>query len=224
MQVIETLAEGLKRELKVVIPAKDMEAQMNERLADVKDRVRINGFRPGKVPVAHLKKIYGKSIMADLVNEIIRDKPTDDPVRARRKVGDPAGNRHDRGPGRSREDPRRPGRLRVHAVLRNHPADRAEGRLRHQGHPRSRRDRRQGSRRADPQDRRERPHLRNQEGQGRRGRPRHHGLRSARSTARPSRAARTRTPSCVLGSSRFIPGLRRPAGRRSRPATRRPSP
>ena len=77
MQVIETLAEGLKRELKVVIPAKDMEARMNERLAEVKDRVKINGFRPGKVPAAHLKKIYGKSIMADLVNEIVRDKPTE---------------------------------------------------------------------------------------------------------------------------------------------------
>ena len=76
MQVIETLSEGLKRELKVVIPAKDMEAQMNERLADAKDRVRIDGFRPGKVPVAHLKKMYGKSIMAELVNEIVRDRPT----------------------------------------------------------------------------------------------------------------------------------------------------
>jgi trigger factor len=75
MQVIETLAEGLKREIKVVIPAKDMEAQMNERLEDVKGKVRINGFRPGKVPFAHLKKMYGKSIMAELVNEIVRDRP-----------------------------------------------------------------------------------------------------------------------------------------------------
>ena len=75
MQVIETLAEGLKREIKVVIPAKDMEQRMNERLADVKDKVRINGFRPGKVPASHVKKMYGKSIMAELVNEIIRDKP-----------------------------------------------------------------------------------------------------------------------------------------------------
>ncbi|MBB3403674.1 trigger factor [Rhizobium sp. BK347] len=75
MQVIETLAEGLKREIKVVIPAKDMEVRMNERLAEVKDKVRINGFRPGKVPVSHLKKVYGKSIMADLVNEIVRDQP-----------------------------------------------------------------------------------------------------------------------------------------------------
>ncbi|WP_337266927.1 trigger factor [Oryzifoliimicrobium ureilyticus] len=76
MQVTETLAEGLKREIKVVIPAKDMESKMNERLADVKDKVRINGFRPGKVPVAHIKKLYGKSIMADLVNEIVREQPT----------------------------------------------------------------------------------------------------------------------------------------------------
>ncbi|ASY62854.1 Cell division trigger factor [Sinorhizobium sojae CCBAU 05684] len=77
MQVIETLAQGLKRELKVVIPADEMEARMNERLAEVKDRIRINGFRPGKVPVAHLKKVYGKSIMADLVNELVREKPTE---------------------------------------------------------------------------------------------------------------------------------------------------
>src|SRR3954464_5494774 len=76
MQVIETLAEGLKREIKVVIPAKDMENKMNERLADVKDKGRINGFRPGKVPAGHLKKLYGKSVMADLVNEIVRDQPT----------------------------------------------------------------------------------------------------------------------------------------------------
>jgi trigger factor len=76
MQVIETLAEGLKRELKVVIPAKDMEQRLNERLAEVKDKVRINGFRPGKVPVSHVKKMYGKSIMAELVNEIVRERPS----------------------------------------------------------------------------------------------------------------------------------------------------
>jgi Bacterial trigger factor protein (TF) len=77
MQVIETLAEGLKRELKVVIPAADMKARLDERLVDAKDKVRINGFRPGKVPVGHLKKMYGKSIMADLVNELVREKPSE---------------------------------------------------------------------------------------------------------------------------------------------------
>jgi len=77
MQVIETLAQGLKRELKVVIPAKDMEARMNERLEEVKNRVKINGFRPGKVPFAHMKKVYGKSVMAELVNEIIQNRPNE---------------------------------------------------------------------------------------------------------------------------------------------------
>lgn len=77
MQVTETLNEGLKRELKVVIPASDMEAKMNERLADAKDKVRLNGFRPGKVPMSHLKKTYGKSIMAELVNEIVEQRPNE---------------------------------------------------------------------------------------------------------------------------------------------------
>ena len=77
MQVTETLSEGLKRELKVVVPAKDMESQMNEKLADAKDKVRINGFRPGKVPISHLKKVYGRSIMAELVNETIQNKPNE---------------------------------------------------------------------------------------------------------------------------------------------------
>ncbi len=77
MQVTETLSEGLKREIKIVIPAKDMESQMNERLVDAKDKVRLNGFRPGKVPMGHMRKMYGKSIMAELVNEMINQKPTE---------------------------------------------------------------------------------------------------------------------------------------------------
>ncbi|MCY0147061.1 trigger factor [Hoeflea sp. G2-23] len=75
MQVTETLAEGLKRELKVVVPVKDMEAQLNEKLAEAKGKMKINGFRPGKVPISHLKKVYGRSIMAQLVNEMIQEKP-----------------------------------------------------------------------------------------------------------------------------------------------------
>ena len=76
MQVTETLAEGLKRELKVVVSAADMNSQMNEKLAEAKGKMQIKGFRPGKVPISHLKKMYGKSIMAQLVNEMIQEKPT----------------------------------------------------------------------------------------------------------------------------------------------------
>lgn len=71
MQVTETLNSGLKREIKIVVPAKDMEERLNKRLDDAKGKVRINGFRPGKVPVQHLRKMYGKSFMAEIVNEIL---------------------------------------------------------------------------------------------------------------------------------------------------------
>jgi trigger factor len=71
MQVTETLNSGLKRQIKVTVPAKDMEAKLVERLTAAKDKVRINGFRPGKVPLQHVRKMYGKSFMAEVVNEIL---------------------------------------------------------------------------------------------------------------------------------------------------------
>ena len=73
MQVTETLSEGLKREFKVVVPAGDLDHKVNERLAELKDRVRIDGFRPGKVPVAHLRRLYGKSTMAEVIEAAVRD-------------------------------------------------------------------------------------------------------------------------------------------------------
>jgi trigger factor len=73
MQVTETLSEGLKHEFKVSVPASDLDAKAGARLVDLKDKVRLNGFRPGKVPVSHLKKVYGRSVMAETIDETIRD-------------------------------------------------------------------------------------------------------------------------------------------------------
>ena len=73
MQVTETLSEGLKREYKVVVPAAELDAKVSQRLDDLKGRVRINGFRPGKVPVAHLKRMYGRSAMAEVIEATVRD-------------------------------------------------------------------------------------------------------------------------------------------------------
>lgn len=73
MQVTETSAAGLKREYKVVVPATDLEAKVNARLDDLKGRVQLRGFRPGKVPVAHLKRIYGKSAMAEVIENAVRE-------------------------------------------------------------------------------------------------------------------------------------------------------
>ena len=73
MQVTETLSEGLKREYKVVVPAAELDAKVNARLDELKDRIRINGFRPGKVPVTHLKRMYGRSAMAEVIEATVRD-------------------------------------------------------------------------------------------------------------------------------------------------------
>lgn len=71
MQVTETLNQGLKRELKLVVPAHDLSSRLDARLNEMKDRVRINGFRPGKVPVAHLKRLVGRQEMAQIIDTVI---------------------------------------------------------------------------------------------------------------------------------------------------------
>jgi trigger factor len=73
MEVTETVSDGLKREYKVVVPAADLAVKVDERLVELKDRVRINGFRPGKVPVAHLKRLYGRSAMAETIENAVRE-------------------------------------------------------------------------------------------------------------------------------------------------------
>jgi trigger factor len=73
MQVTETSSTGLKREYRVVVPATDLEAKVNERLDDLRGRVQLRGFRPGKVPVAHLKRLYGKSAMAEVIEATVQE-------------------------------------------------------------------------------------------------------------------------------------------------------
>lgn len=73
MQVTETLSQGLKREFKVVLPATELEQRLNDELSTLKDRVRINGFRPGKVPVGHLRRVYGRSVMADVLQNAVNE-------------------------------------------------------------------------------------------------------------------------------------------------------
>ncbi len=71
MQATETLSQGLKREYQVVLPAGELAEKLDAQIASMKDKVQIKGFRPGKVPVGHLKRVYGKSIMGDVVQEAV---------------------------------------------------------------------------------------------------------------------------------------------------------
>jgi len=73
MQVTETLSQGLKREFKVVLPATDLATRLEGQLTELQAKARINGFRPGKVPVAHLKRLYGRSVMTEVVQEAVNE-------------------------------------------------------------------------------------------------------------------------------------------------------
>ena len=73
MQVTETSSTGLKRELKVVVGQGELGERFASRLDEVKDQVQLKGFRKGKVPLAHIKKLYGRSVMAEVVQKTVEE-------------------------------------------------------------------------------------------------------------------------------------------------------
>ena len=73
MQVTEITNEGLKREFAILVPRADLDAKVDGKLSEIKDKVQLKGFRPGKVPMAHMKKTYGKSVMGEIVDETINE-------------------------------------------------------------------------------------------------------------------------------------------------------
>ena len=73
MQVNETQTDGLKRQFEIVIAAQDIESRVNARLNDLAKKVRLPGFRPGKVPVALMKQRYGASVMGEVLEETVND-------------------------------------------------------------------------------------------------------------------------------------------------------
>ena len=73
MEVIEQSAEGLERKFKVKVPASELDAKLNERLTEMKGQVHLKGFRKGKAPLPFLKKMYGKNVMSEILQEIINE-------------------------------------------------------------------------------------------------------------------------------------------------------
>ncbi len=69
MQITETSAEGLTRQYKVVIPAGELAALVDTKLAGLVPQVRMPGFRPGKAPVALIKKQYGRAVLGEVLQE-----------------------------------------------------------------------------------------------------------------------------------------------------------
>jgi len=77
MQVNATVVEGLRREFEVVVPASELDDRLVTRLNQLQGEVQIKGFRPGKVPVSHLRRLYGRSAMAEIVQNVINEVARD---------------------------------------------------------------------------------------------------------------------------------------------------
>ena len=73
MQVTETLAEGLKRQFVVKLPAQELDQKLDQRLRQLSATMRLPGFRPGKVPLPLLKKRYGGSVMGEILEQAVQD-------------------------------------------------------------------------------------------------------------------------------------------------------
>ena len=74
MQVTETLAEGLKRELKITVPAADLEADVEGRLDKLRKTVTMKGFRPGKVPLSIVRRRYQPRVMGEVLQQTIETR------------------------------------------------------------------------------------------------------------------------------------------------------
>lgn len=77
MQFTEKVKNGLDREVEVVFPASTLLVELNNKIAEAKDTVQLKGFRKGKVPQSYLRNTYGKSFMAEIINNKIANIATD---------------------------------------------------------------------------------------------------------------------------------------------------
>ena len=73
MQITETVSEGLRREYKIVIAAGDLDERLTGRIEEMKPRMHLKGFRPGKAPTSYLKKTFGKSMMGEIVEQAVNE-------------------------------------------------------------------------------------------------------------------------------------------------------
>ncbi len=73
MQVSVEATTGLERRLKVGVPASEVDNAVSEKLKQTARRVRIDGFRPGKVPVSVVKQRFGDGIRAEVLQEVVQN-------------------------------------------------------------------------------------------------------------------------------------------------------
>lgn len=72
MQVTETISQGLKRGYKVIISADDIDVKIDAEVKKIQGQIKMPGFRPGKVPLTLLRKLHGKNLLGQVLEETIK--------------------------------------------------------------------------------------------------------------------------------------------------------
>jgi trigger factor len=73
LQITQKSGEGLSRVYGVTVPIQDLLDKLEAKITEIRPQMNIKGFRPGKVPAAHVKRMYGKSLMGEIVQQAIND-------------------------------------------------------------------------------------------------------------------------------------------------------
>ena len=73
MQVTEVFSQGLQRSFRVVFPLEGVATKVNAQLDDLRNKVQLKGFRPGKAPISHLRRLYGRSVMGEVIQDTVNE-------------------------------------------------------------------------------------------------------------------------------------------------------
>ncbi len=73
MEVTQTKAEGLSRTFAVKVPASELQAKLDARIEEIRPTMNLKGFRPGKVPAAHVRKMFGRDLMGEIIDKTVNE-------------------------------------------------------------------------------------------------------------------------------------------------------
>ncbi|WP_454800755.1 trigger factor [Mucilaginibacter phyllosphaerae] len=73
MNISQEKIDNLNTVVKININPEDYQPKVEKAMKDQAKKAKLPGFRPGMVPVAHIKKMYGKSILVDEINNMLSD-------------------------------------------------------------------------------------------------------------------------------------------------------
>jgi trigger factor len=73
MQIVEKSQDGLSRVYGVTVPAAELNEKLETRIREITPQLQIKGFRPGKVPAAHVRRLHGKALMTEVVEQTLSE-------------------------------------------------------------------------------------------------------------------------------------------------------